>query len=329
MKTITLSNTDKTQMPIVGLGTWRAQPEEIRNAVLAALNCGYRHIDTAFNYHNEEAIGNALKEWFASGNGKREDVFITTKLPTVGNRAKDVEKFLNLSLSRLQLDYVDLYLIHTPFAFKCDSNFTPQIQDDGNFALDINDNVLTWKAMEEQVEKGLCKSIGLSNFNAEQIRNIYNVSKIKPTVLQMEVHAYLQQKDLINMCRQLNITVTAYSPLGSPGANTHFNTKYNYSVNNFPDILGSPIVNEIALKHLKTPGQILLKHLIQQDIVVIPKSSNPIRIKENIDLFDFELTSDELKTLNNLDKGEDGRIFNFLFFKGVEKHPEYPFEVKI
>ncbi|KAK4885011.1 hypothetical protein RN001_001282 [Aquatica leii] len=328
MKTILLNNADKIEMPIVGLGTWRAEPDEIKNAVLAALDCGYRHIDTAFSYNNEEAIGNALKEWFTSGKGKRTDVFVTTKLPCVGNRAEDVEKFLKLSLERLQLEYLDLYLIHAPFAFKCESNFIPQLEGDGSFVLDMNDNVLTWKAMEEQVKKGLCRSIGLSNFNAKQLQNIYKASEIKPAVLQIELHAYLQQRELVKLCQQLSIAVTAYSPLGSPGANTHFNTKYNYSLSNFPDILGNFEVNEIAQKHNKTPGQILLKHLIQQDVAVIPKSSNPNRIKQNINIFDFELSAEELKILDSLDKGENGRIFNFLFFKGVEKHPEYPFVLK-
>ncbi|KAF5288490.1 hypothetical protein FQA39_LY15419 [Lamprigera yunnana] len=328
MKKVILNNDAKTLMPIVGLGTWRAQPEEVQNAVLIALEFGYRHIDTAFNYNNEEAIGNALKIWFKLGKGKREDLFITTKLPSVGNRANDVEKFLKMSLQRLDLDYVDLYLIHTPFAFKCDSNFTPQIQDDNNFALDVNDNVLTWKAMEAQVRKGLCKAIGLSNFNAEQVQNIYNKSEVKPAVLQIEMHAYLQQKELINLCKRLQITVTAYSPLGSPGADTHFSSKYNYNVCDFPDILGNPIVKELAQKYKKSPGQVLLRHLIEQHIIVIPKSGNPNRIKENIDLFDFELSPEDVNKLNNLDKGEEGRIFNFLFFRGVEKHPEYPFDMK-
>ncbi|KAJ8973048.1 hypothetical protein NQ317_011328 [Molorchus minor] len=241
------------QMPIVGLGTWRAQPQEVQDAITVALEKGYRHIDTAFNYNNEEAIGDALKKWFESGKGRREDLFITTKLPNCGNRPKDVERFLKMSLDRLKLRYVDLYLIHMPFSFLCDeSNFTPLKNEDGSFCLDVdNDIVGTWKVMEQQVTNGLTKTIGLSNFNEEQVQRIYDSAQIKPAVLQVEMHAYNQQKSLRELCKKLNIAVTAYSPLGSPGANNHFSTKYNYSLADFPDILGHPTVKEISEKYKK------------------------------------------------------------------------------
>ncbi|KAJ8942646.1 hypothetical protein NQ318_013359 [Aromia moschata] len=316
------------QMPIVGLGTWKAQRDEVQNAINVALEKGYRHFDTAFNYNNEEDIGDVLKKWFDSGKGKREDLFITTKLPNCGNRPKDVERFLKMSLDRLKLSYVDLYLIHMPFSFFCnESNFTPLTNEDGTFCLDVNNDLIgTWKVMEQQVKNGLTRAIGLSNFNAEQVQRVYDSAEIKPTVLQVEMHAYLQQKELRELCKKLNIAVTAYSPLGSPGANTHFSTKYNYSLADFPDILGHPTVKELAEKYKKSAGQVLLRHLIQQDVIVIPKSANPDRIKSNIDLFDFELSADDVEKLNALDKGEQGRIFDFLFFKGVTKHPEYPFK---
>lgn len=133
----------------------------------------------------------------------------------------------------------------------------------------------------------------------------------------------------MNRCKQLGITVTAYSPLGSPGANQHFSSKYNYKIPEFPDILGHPTVKILSEKYGKTPGQILLRHIIQKGIVVIPKSSNPKRIKDNIDLFDFELIEDDMEKMNKMDRGEKGRIFDFLFFKGVEKHPDYPFRQRL
>lgn len=135
-----------------------------------------------------------------------------------------------MSLQKLQLDYVDLYLIHMPFSFVCnEETLTPALKEDGSFHLDTeNNNTETWRAMEEQVRKGLIRKIGLSNFNAEQVRDIYNNAEIKPSVLQVELHAYLQQKDARRVCTELGIAVTAYAPLGSPGANTHFNNKYNY-----------------------------------------------------------------------------------------------------
>ncbi|KAJ8923970.1 hypothetical protein NQ315_006746 [Exocentrus adspersus] len=318
-------------MPVIGLGTWRAQPQEVENAVAVALEAGYRHIDTAFNYNNEESIGNALQKWFTSGKGKREDLFITTKLPNFGNRPKDVSRFLKMSLEKLKLSYVDLYLIHMPFSFHCnETNLTPLVNEDGSFSLDTNNDLLgTWKVLEQQVKDGLTKDIGLSNFNCEQIQRVYNNAEIKPAVVQVELHAYLQQKELRETCKKLNIAITAYSPLGSPGANNHFNAKYNYSLDDFPDILGHPTVKELAEKYQKTPGQILLRHLVQQDIIVIPKSGNPERIKTNIDIFNFDLSEEDIRKLDALDKDEEGRIFDFLFFKGVENHPEYPFKKSI
>lgn len=130
------------------------------------------------------------------------------------------------------------------------------------------------------------------------------------------MHAYLQQKPIREFCQKNNIVVTAYSPLASPGAKFHFQTKYNYSSEKFPDLLGHPLVLEMANKYKKTTAQVLLRHLVQQGIIVIPKSSSQDRIKSNINIFDFVLTEEDVNTLNSLDKGTEGRIFNFLFFKG-------------
>lgn len=132
----------------------------------------------------------------------------------------------------------------------------------------------------------------------------------------MELHAYLQQKSLREFCKIHSITVTGYSPLGSPGAKTHFQTKYNYSTDQFPDLLGHPVVKKLSIEKNKAPAQILLRHLIQEDVVVIPKSSSIERIKANINILDFDLSPDEIALLNALDRGDNGRIFNFLFFKG-------------
>ncbi|XP_011310114.1 alcohol dehydrogenase [NADP(+)]-like [Fopius arisanus] len=314
------------QMPTMGLGTWQAKPEEIEIAVATALDNGYRHIDTAFNYNNEDAIGKSLKTWLNNG-GNREELFITTKLPHYGNRASDVEKYLNWSLEKLKLDYVDMYLIHMPFAFiSDDSRCAPRLNEDGSYKLDFESNpVSVWKEMEGQVKTGKVRSIGLSNFNEKQIDEIWNNSEIKPSNLQVELHAYHQQKSLRKFCASHNIVVTAYSPLASPGAKHHFQTKYNYNTKRFPDLLGHPIVDRIAKAHNKTTAQVLLRQLVQENIVVIPKSASPQRIALNNNIYDFQLSSDELAELDELDRGAEGRIFTFLFFKGVERHPLYPF----
>lgn len=314
-------------MPAVGLGTWQAKPEEIESIVNAALECGYRHIDTATNYNNEDAIGKALKRWFEKG-GTREELFITTKLPHFGNRPSDVERFIKLSLEKLGLDYLDMYLIHMPFAFKLDENTcTAATNEDGSYILDLDtDPVSVWKEMEKQVKSGRTRSIGLSNFNEEQISTIWENAQIKPSNLQIELHAYMQQTPIRELCKKHNIVVTGYSPLGSPGAKTHFQTKYNYALDKFPDLLNHPIIQNIAAEHKKTTAQVLLRHLLQLGVVIIPKSTSSERIKSNIDLFDFALTEENMKVLSTLDKGSNGRIFDFLFFKGIQDHPHYPFK---
>ncbi|KAJ2953263.1 hypothetical protein O0L34_g844 [Tuta absoluta] len=327
MKHIRLSQTDDL-MPTVGLGTWQAPAEVIETVVYKALDLGYRHIDTAFNYNNEEAIGNAVKKWIDDGKGTRKDLFITTKLPHVGNRASDVRKFLQLQLSRLKTEYVDLYLIHVPFAFHCNpETLTPVVLPGGEYELDKETNhIMTWKVMEQCKSDGLIRNLGLSNFNEEQILRIIKSAAVKPQVLQVELHAYFQQMELRKFCSENNIVVTAYAPLGSPGAKDHFVTKYNYNPEVFPDLLGHPDVREIADSHKRTTAQVLLNYLVAQRVVVIPKSTSEHRLKENMDIYDFELTAPEMNRLKKLDKGEKGRIFNFLFWRGVENHPEYPFK---
>ncbi|GJQ66623.1 hypothetical protein Trydic_g4595 [Trypoxylus dichotomus] len=314
-------------MPMIGLGTWKATKDEVYNAILTALDVGYRHIDTAFNYDNEEQIGKAINEWISENKGTRESLFVTTKLPSFGNRSRDVKTFLKKSLQKLNLEYVDLYLIHMPFAFQLnDAGTGAFLAEDGTMEIDFeNDNIATWKEMEQQVKDGLVRSIGLSNFNATQVQRIYDSAKVKPSVLQVELHAHLQQNELIEACKRMNIAVTAYAPLGSPAAHNHFTNKYKVEMKVPPSLLTNLVVQEIAEKYNKTTGQILLRHLVQKNIVVIPKSSNTKRIEDNFKIFDFNLEDNDMVKLNSLDKKEQGRIFDFRFFKGIEKHPEYPF----
>lgn len=315
---ITFCNGQK--IPIIGLGTWQARDEEVRQAVQLALECGYRHFDTATLYQNEEAIGDVLSKWISEGKVAREELFITTKLPTIGNRAEDVPKFLTTSLKKLQLTYVDLYLIHFPVGCKGkDENDLQPRDSEGKVVLDMStDHKSLWKAMEEQVDAGRAKSIGISNFNSEQIERIMKFCRIQPANHQVEIHAFHQQRELRAVCHKHNITMCAYGPLGAP-----YKEKTKEKT-----VLQDPVVTSIAARLGKTPAQILLRHLIQLNIVVIPKSSNPERLKQNFQVFDFKLSDKDMRDLDNLDQGKDGKLFIFTeSMIGVENHPEFPFKI--
>ncbi|XP_069688692.1 1,5-anhydro-D-fructose reductase-like isoform X3 [Periplaneta americana] len=313
------------KMPIVGLGTWQAKPEEIAIAIDAALEVGYRHIDTAYIYENEAEIGKTLKKWFDSGKLKREDMFIVTKLPPKGNHAGSVEKYLKRSLKALQLDYVDLYLIHAPVGFEdVGENLFPTDKN-GDLATDPStDHVAVWKAMEAQVDAGRARSIGLSNFNSRQIARIVKTARIRPANLQVELNVYFQQRELVAFCKALDITICAYAAIGSPGMNQWMKDR-DWPASEMPDLLNDPVVCKIAKQHNKTSAQVLLRHCVQRDIVVIPKSVKPDRIKENFQVFDFELTAEEVEELNSLDRRQAGRMFKMTFPIQFTTHPEFPY----
>ncbi|XP_055319061.1 aldo-keto reductase family 1 member A1 [Sitodiplosis mosellana] len=311
------------KMPAIGYGTWRAPDEEIERALNLALEAGYRHIDCAPVYLNEKAIGKVLKEWIDAGKVKREDLFITTKLPDFGNRPESVEKNLKKSLADLNLSYVDLYLMHTPFGFPEPTDGQLAFHPNGDVVLDLTtDHVAIWKKLEEFVGAGLIKSIGISNFNQRQVQRILDNATIKPASLQIELHVYFQQNELVEFCKANNIIVTAYSPLGSKGI-AEFLSKITGKQRNVPDLLEIPEVKAIATRLGKTPAQILLKWIVKRGVAAIPKSTNAGRLRENLALFDFDLTTEDMETIKGLDKGI--RICTFDFFQGVDKHPEFPF----
>nr|CAD7431750.1 unnamed protein product [Timema monikensis] len=325
VKNIVFKNGAK--MPIVGFGTWQNSDESMDESIDAALEAGYRHIDTAYLYGNEAAIGRALKRWFDSGRLKREDLFIVTKLPVVGYQPDRVEKYLKRSLKALQLKYVDLYLIHQPWGLiETGENMLP-MDESGNLLHDTTiDHVALWKAMEAQVDAGRTLNIGLSNFNSRQIKRVFQSARIPPSNLQVELHVYFQQRELVAFCDALDITVCAYAPLASPTMIPAF-APLGGDVDSIPRLspLTEPVVVKIAEKHGKTSAQVLLRHIVQRGISVIPKSSNPDRIRQNIQIFDFNLDDEDVKQLDALDRGSQCRLFSGNIHKGMDKHPEYSF----
>ncbi|ALC46787.1 CG2767 [Drosophila busckii] len=320
-KFVTLSNDEK--MPIIGIGTWQASDEEIETAIDSALEAGYRHIDTAPVYGNEQAIGRVLKRWLDAGKIKREELYIVTKLPPISNRPHEVEPTIKKSLADLQLDYVDMYLIHTPFTICINPDGSFKMDEEGLMEVDKSTNLAaTWLEMEKLVAQGLTKSIGVSNFSKEQVERLLKNCKIPPANNQVEHHVYLQQRDLIDFCQANNVVVTAYSPLGSKGI-AKFNAQAGLK-RDLPDLMDIPEVKDIAVAHGKTPAQVLIRWIIDTGVVAIPKSTNAARLKQNLDVFDFQLSADEVAKLCALDKNI--RICDFAFFHGVERHPEFTFK---
>ncbi|XP_003427330.1 aldo-keto reductase family 1 member A1-like [Nasonia vitripennis] len=317
---------DGNEIPVLGFGTYLLTSEDVKIAIPAALKNGYRHIDTAFDYQNEKDIGKALKEWFSTG-GKREDLFITSKLPTQANRPSDVAEAAEMTLNNLGLEYVDMYLVHLPFTLQRTPDFRHLKYENGTYALDTStDHIAVWKEMEKLVKAGKAKSIGLSNFNKTQVLRVWENSEIKPSNLQIETNVYIQQEELYDLCKELGIVITGYSPLGS--ADTTHLRRRKRQTGGMPPVLEHSVVQGIARKYGKSPAQIVLRYKLQRNIVAIPKSRNPNHIKENIEVFDFQLSSFDMRRLRKLDQNGRYRKFDFLTFN-VEHHPEYPFSYRI
>lgn len=313
------------RMPRIGFGTWQASSEVLEKAVEAALDAGYRHFDTARAYENEVSLGRALRRWIGNDASRRKELFVVTKLPPGGMHPHLVQEYFDASLNDLALDYVDLYLIHVPFAFEHVPGDLHPANPDGSMKVDLTTNLdEVWKTILKLKETGRVRHVGVSNLNEEQLKRLSDIKK--PECLQIEIHALCQQESLVAASKELGIPVVAYSPLGSKALADTLAAKTGRQ---YPDLLTLPTVKRIAESHGRTTGQILLRYTIQRGIAIIPKSTNPQRIKQNISLWDFELSGSEMKELATLDRGENGRICDFSFFRGVEKHRDFPFKKQI
>jgi len=258
--TVTLS--DENAIPVIGLGVAELSDEETERAVTSALEAGYRLIDTAAAYGNEEAVGRAI----AASSVPRSELYVTTKVATGDQGFTAVQDAGLASLERLGLDYVDLYLIHWP-------------------AAQLGEYVNTWGGIIQLQAKGLARSIGVCNFTDEYLGMVSDLTFVAPVVNQIELHPLLNQEELRRVNAERDIVTEAYSPLG------------------VGKLLDNPAVTSIASAYGKSPAQVLIRWSIQLGNVVIPRSGNPQRIAQNIDVFDFELTDDEMASLNSLDEG--------------------------
>jgi len=293
MKSLTFSNGDR--LAAIGLGTWKSRPGEVGRAVVEAVKAGYRHLDCAPIYGNEPEIGEALQQLFSEGTVKREDLWITSKLWNNAHRETDVVPALEHSLRDLKLDYLDLFLIHWPVAFRPEVQSMPAGPDD---FLSLNDLPTgeTWLGMERCVEQGKSRHIGLSNFSKAKIDALLPHTSIRPAMNQVELHPYLQQMELLNYCHDQDIHLTAYSPLGSKDRVKQMKKEDE------PDLMKVPQVVAIAEKHGCSSAQVLIAWHLVRDCAVIPKSTNPQRIRENLAAAKIHLDADDLRKLAKLDR---------------------------
>lgn len=285
LRYITLNNGLK--IPIIGLGTWDAKVELLPNALFQAMYLRYRHFDCASIYNNEKQVGDGLKRAMDEQLIDREELFITSKVWNNIKTYDDTITAFNKSLSDLGLDYLDLYLIHWPNPLPIRGRFKER-------------NYEVWRALEALYEEGRVKAIGVSNFESTHLEILLKEAKVIPAVNQIEIHPYNTEEKLVDFCRELGIQIESYSPLMRGGLDGPLN---------------DPLILELGKKYHKSPSQIILNWHIEQDFIPLPKATSPSHIRENMDIFSFNLTRDEVDEISNLNKD----------FRAVPKADDAPF----
>ncbi|XP_069619252.1 aldo-keto reductase family 1 member C1-like [Ranitomeya imitator] len=311
---------DGNKMPVIGFGTYAPETAKYTKelsgeSTKVAIDTGYRHIDSAFIYGNEVQIGQAIRSKIADGTVKREDIFYTGKLSGNNHTPERVRLGLEKSLKDLQLDYMDLFLIHTPVEFKPGDDLYPT-DENGKLVFHNTDIRETWKAMEACRDAGLVRSIGVSNFNRRQLELILNMPglKYKPVCNQVECHIFLNQSKLLEFCKSHDIVLVGFSVLGTSRPKGWFDQ-------NSPNVLEDPVLNTVAKKLNRSPAQVALRYVLQRGCVVLAKSFSPERIKENFQVFDFDLSDKDMKSLNGVNKD-----MRYIIIHSCKESPKYPFD---
>jgi alcohol dehydrogenase (NADP+) len=292
MNNLTLANGDL--LPALGLGTWKAEPGQVGQAVQTAIRLGYRHIDCAKIYGNEAEIGTALKELFSSGAVRREDLWITSKLWNDNHHPTHVLPAVKKTLADLQLEYLDLYLVHWPVAFRHGVLYPEQAAD----TVPLSEVPLaeTWRAMQAVQQQGLARHIGVANFTRHKLQQLLDLGGQGPEVNQIELHPYLQQWPMLEFCQQNRILLTGYAPLGSAGRPEHLKPADE------PVLLEDPTILAIAHRLQVTPAQVLIQWGLARGVSVIPKSVRPDRLAENFAAAQVRPEPDDMTKIQRLDR---------------------------